>query len=175
MDALLQRQVELISCLGLVTGVGKAPSNNSAALDLIAGVKRQLATEGISSSGGGNKIEMMELLGEGAFGKVYKGLWNGSIVAVKSMVLPLSSHQRHERMAISKCPHTTPIHIVKLKYVITFSLRIFNAGLVPLKCSCLLFLITPPLRSLSCSGGRHLQLAVSPKHRPDTHILPATD
>ena len=34
------------------------------------------------------------------FGKVYKGIWRGTIVAIKSMVLPKSAGLRKERMAI---------------------------------------------------------------------------
>ena len=34
------------------------------------------------------------------FGKVHKGIWRGTIVAVKSMVLPSNASSRRERMAI---------------------------------------------------------------------------
>ncbi len=44
----------------------------------------------------------MELLGEGAYGKVYKGLWKGVVVAVKCVVLPanMSGQEKREKMAI---------------------------------------------------------------------------
>ena len=34
------------------------------------------------------------------YGKVYKGIWRGTVVAVKSMVLPSNASSRRERMAI---------------------------------------------------------------------------
>ncbi|GAX86359.1 hypothetical protein CEUSTIGMA_g13771.t1 [Chlamydomonas eustigma] len=49
-----------------------------------------------------DEVVYQELLGEGAFGKVFRGLWRGSSVAIKLMNLPASGSgdERKERMAI---------------------------------------------------------------------------
>lgn len=48
----------------------------------------------------GEQIEIHELLGEGAFGKVHKGLWRGTVVAIKTMILPanMTGAEKRERM-----------------------------------------------------------------------------
>ena len=52
--------------------------------------------------GGGGSLEVMEMIGEGAFAKVFRGLWRGTPVAVKRMVLAhnMSGAEKRERMAI---------------------------------------------------------------------------
>ncbi|KAG1674214.1 hypothetical protein FOA52_013834 [Chlamydomonas sp. UWO 241] len=47
-------------------------------------------------------VEMLEEIGLGMFGRVYRARWQGSIVAVKSMVFPfaMSGVEKHYRMAL---------------------------------------------------------------------------
>jgi hypothetical protein len=68
-DSLLERQSELIACLGKVTEIGKQ-SSNAAAAALIDSVRRKIAELGSEEhlSTGQDIIEIMELIGEGSVG-----------------------------------------------------------------------------------------------------------
>lgn len=53
------------------------------------------------TSGRDETVTLISVLGEGAFGRVYKANWKGIIVAVKVMVLPaLSGQEKREKMAV---------------------------------------------------------------------------
>ena len=69
--------------------------------DLIDGLRRQVSgnlmsrsesyTDTSTSAAGpvtSSQLVYQELLGEGEFGKAFKGLWRGSVVAIKLMYLP---------------------------------------------------------------------------------------
>ncbi|KAG2453164.1 hypothetical protein HYH02_002489 [Chlamydomonas schloesseri] len=47
-------------------------------------------------------LELVSVLGEGSYGRVYRALWRGTTVAVKVILLPahMSGRERHERMAV---------------------------------------------------------------------------
>ena len=58
-----------------------------------------------------NNLEIIEMMGEGAFGKVFRGLWRGTPVAVKTMVLfgDLHGQEKRERMAIMEAAISTSL------------------------------------------------------------------
>ncbi|KXZ47914.1 hypothetical protein GPECTOR_32g527 [Gonium pectorale] len=57
---------------------------------------------GARTSADNMELVMSEMIGEGTFGKVYRGLWRGSEVAIKTMVLPanMSGKEKREKMAV---------------------------------------------------------------------------
>ncbi|KAG2484907.1 hypothetical protein HYH03_016293 [Edaphochlamys debaryana] len=60
---------------------------------------------GAGGGGGGgisSDLVLREMIGEGTFGKVYRGLWRGTEVAIKTIILPanMSGKEKREKMAV---------------------------------------------------------------------------
>ena len=106
LDALLKRQYDLIACLVRVDKLGKAATVNSATAGLLEDVKQQLMGSAAGGEGGdaaaADEVQVLGLIGTGSFGKVYKGMWKGSLVAVKYLMLPssMSGADKYSAMAV---------------------------------------------------------------------------
>ncbi|GAX79342.1 hypothetical protein CEUSTIGMA_g6784.t1 [Chlamydomonas eustigma] len=70
-----------------------------------------------------DKLKLLDLLGEGAFARVYRGLWDGIQVAVKIMILPgdLSRSEKRERMAIMEAAISTSLSHPNIVQTYTYS------------------------------------------------------
>ncbi|KAG2437309.1 hypothetical protein HXX76_005966 [Chlamydomonas incerta] len=87
-----------------VTGSGgsslSAGTSKHAMMARIEEARRSLSVA--SAACADDTIRVNELLGSGAFGKVHKGVWRGSTVAVKTMILPanMTGQEKREKMAV---------------------------------------------------------------------------
>ncbi|KAG1675607.1 hypothetical protein FOA52_014195, partial [Chlamydomonas sp. UWO 241] len=131
-DVLIMRQLNLISCFASsdTLGCDELMSSNAAqlgsmevsTLQRIEVVRRLAAT---SHNLDEVKIDETQLLGEGAFGKVYKGVWHGTEVAIKTIVLPsnMSGIQKHEHMAIMEAAISTSMSHPNIVQTFTYSIK----------------------------------------------------
>eukprot|EP00878_Enallax_costatus_P026891 GHUV01028902.1.p1 GENE.GHUV01028902.1~~GHUV01028902.1.p1 ORF type:complete len:767 (+),score=239.67 GHUV01028902.1:298-2598(+) len=106
------------------TVAATAMTRHSTAQDRIEAVRRELARANINTSEQ-NHIQCLELLGEGTYGKVYKGLWKGSIVAVKTIVLPanMSGQEKREKMAIMEAAISSALSHPNIMQTYTYDIK----------------------------------------------------
>ncbi|GLC33295.1 hypothetical protein PLESTB_000349600 [Pleodorina starrii] len=91
-------------------GGGGRPSGGGGGADGVAnggggGSSNRQSSNGEGGGGGGlpdQELVLGEMIGEGTFGKVYRGLWRSTEVAIKTMILPtnMSGKEKREKMAV---------------------------------------------------------------------------
>uniref|UniRef100_A0A383VFW0 Protein kinase domain-containing protein n=1 Tax=Tetradesmus obliquus TaxID=3088 RepID=A0A383VFW0_TETOB len=148
LDALLVRQYNLVAVLGRAAGKdggkdrdrdvnggsgtgGGSPDNSTSAsregltLDRIEAMRRQLAVNTNTALQDIGSIQQLELLGKGTFGKVYKGLWRGTVVAVKTMLLPsnMSGSEKREKMAVMEAAISSSLSHPNVVQTYTYAIR----------------------------------------------------
>lgn len=70
-------------------------------------------------------LQLLQLVGQGTYGKVYKGLWKGTLVAVKVLLLPsgLSGLQRREQMAVMEAAISSSLRHPNIVQTFTYGVR----------------------------------------------------
>ncbi|KAG2443738.1 hypothetical protein HXX76_002084 [Chlamydomonas incerta] len=148
MDVLLVRQYDLLRCLdanllanrGERQGAGggdtgsRRHSSDALATDdsrksimsRIEEARRGLQSQNVSAAE--ETIQLLELLGCGAFGKVQRGLWRGTVVAVKTMILPanMTGQEKREKMAVMEAAISSSLVHPNIVTTYTYFIRPYH-------------------------------------------------
>ncbi|GIL79156.1 hypothetical protein Vretimale_16700 [Volvox reticuliferus] len=131
MDVLLVRQYELLRCLDANRdgGKGGAPdplaSSRKAMMARIEDARRSL---NVAKASLDDNVQVAEVLGAGAFGKVQKGLWRGTVVAVKTMILPanMTGQEKREKMAVMEAAISSSLVHPNIVTTYTYFIRPYH-------------------------------------------------
>ncbi|GLI65793.1 hypothetical protein VaNZ11_009413 [Volvox africanus] len=134
MDVLLLRQYDLLRCLDANRAKKTGDSTDSA--DSVCGSKgrmmaliedaRRCLNRAKSSSE--DPIQLFEVLGSGAFGKVQRGIWRGTVVAVKTMILPanMTGQEKREKMAVMEAAISSSLVHPNIVTTYTYFIRPYH-------------------------------------------------
>ncbi|GLC49284.1 hypothetical protein PLESTB_000202400 [Pleodorina starrii] len=131
MDVLLIRQYELLKCLDsnrakrLDDDSSLAGASRRAMMARIEDARRSL---NVAKASVEDPIQVFEVLGAGAFGKVQRGLWRGTVVAVKTMILPanMTGQEKREKMAVMEAAISSSLVHPNIVTTYTYFIRPYH-------------------------------------------------
>lgn len=70
-------------------------------------------------------FSMIRVIGEGSFGKVYLGLWQGTEVAIKTIVLPanMSGSEKREKMGVMEAAISSSLSHPNIVQTFTYTIK----------------------------------------------------
>ncbi|PNH11071.1 Mitogen-activated protein kinase kinase kinase MLK4 [Tetrabaena socialis] len=74
------------------------PSMSTAAGHVASGVEVEAVRRQLAAGGQVAAVQVLELIGKGSYARVYRGLWQGRVVALKVMMLPPGLRQQQAQM-----------------------------------------------------------------------------
>ena len=168
LDRMMQKQMDLIEILRWVGEVGRRAGTRARASQLIDKVKRQLSRasevvteeeEEINLTSSFDDLNVISLLGEGGFGRVYKGKWRDLTVAVKRMILPseLTRRDKRQMMALMELAITSALLHTNIVKTHSYSIR-------PIRESLKQALSTGPSKSLVKSSPSSFEIQIIMEH-----------
>ncbi|KAG2438990.1 hypothetical protein HYH02_010781 [Chlamydomonas schloesseri] len=132
MDVLLVRQYDLLRCLD----ANRSKRNGLDSDDAMSVSKRAMMTRiedarrslNVAKSSIDDPIQVFEILGAGAFGKVQRGLWRGTVVAVKTMILPanMTGQEKREKMAVMEAAISSSLVHPNIVTTYTYFIRPYH-------------------------------------------------
>ncbi|GIL61307.1 hypothetical protein Vafri_15698 [Volvox africanus] len=131
MDVLLVRQYDLLKCLD-----ANRSKRQDDSLDAAAGSRRAMmariedARRSLNAAKASveDPIQVFEILGAGAFGKVQRGMWRGTVVAVKTMILPanMTGQEKREKMAVMEAAISSSLVHPNIVTTYTYFIRPYH-------------------------------------------------
>ncbi|KAF5831357.1 kinase-like domain-containing protein [Dunaliella salina] len=96
-----------------------------ATLGRIAAVRRAIDEDRSQAPLPNDDIRTFELLGEGTFGKVHRGLWRQTIVAIKIILLPanMSGAEKREKMVVWEAAISSSLNHPNIVQTYTYSIK----------------------------------------------------
>ncbi|GLI65794.1 hypothetical protein VaNZ11_009414 [Volvox africanus] len=131
MDVLLVRQYDLLRCLD-ANRSKRADDSSDAAVGsrraMMAKIEDARRSLNAAKASVEDPIQVFEILGAGAFGKVQRGMWRGTVVAVKTMILPanMTGQEKREKMAVMEAAISSSLVHPNIVTTYTYFIRPYH-------------------------------------------------